>query len=108
MGHPQRRYAPEFKERCIRLAQLMRERDQRSIRSIAKELEIPANTLRMWVRQADVDSGRREGVTSDERAELVQLRRETRIQQEEIEILKKAEAFFARERARVRSRRSSS
>jgi transposase len=108
MGHSQRLYAPEFKERCIRLAQLMRERDQRSIRSIAKELEIPTNTLRRWVRQADIDSGRREGLTSDERAELVQLRRETRIQQEELEILKKAEAFFARERARARSRRSPS
>jgi transposase len=108
MGHPQRRYAPEFKERCARLALLMRERDRRSLRTIAEELEIPATTLARWVRQSDIDSGRREGLTSDERAELVQLRRETRIQQEEIEILKKAEAFFARERATIRSRRSSS
>lgn len=49
------------------------------------------------LRQVDVDSGRVEDLTSNERAELVRLRRETRVQAMEIEILKRASAFFARE-----------
>jgi transposase len=108
MSELQRRYAPEFKQRCVRFAQLLIERDNRSIRSIAAEIEIPVQTLRRWLAQDDVDQGRRSGLTSDEREELRRLRRETRIQQEEIAILKKAEAFFARERATLRSRRSGS
>ncbi len=106
MTTSQRRYAPEFKERTTRLAQTMQDQGRRSIRSIAEELDVPANTLRRWVRQAD--EGSRDGLTTDERAELSQLRKENRIQQEEIEILKKAEAFFARERATIRSKRSGS
>ena len=47
--------------------------------------------------QADVDAGRKEGLSSDERAELVRLRRENRVQEMEIEILKRASAYFARE-----------
>jgi transposase len=103
-----RRYGPEFRERCIRFAQLLIDRDNRSLRSIADELEIPTQTLRNWITQDDIDRGQRSGLTSDERDELRRLRHETRIQQEEIEILKKAEAFFARERAQVRARRSRS
>jgi transposase len=49
------------------------------------------------LKQDDIDAGRTEGVTSDERAELVRLRRELRVAQMEIEILKRASAYFARE-----------
>jgi transposase-like protein len=86
-------YPPEFKQRAVELA---RQRDK-PIAQIARDLGIAESGLRRWMAQADVDEGRREGLTSDERAELVRLRRETRVQAMEIEILKRASAYFARE-----------
>ncbi|MGH3143799.1 MAG: transposase, partial [Gaiellales bacterium] len=58
---------------------------------------ISESCLRNWMHRADADEGRRDGLTSDERAELVRLRRENRVQAMEIEILKRASAYFARE-----------
>ncbi|WP_083777867.1 hypothetical protein [Segniliparus rotundus] len=60
---------------------------------------INEQTLRNWAGRTDADEGRKEGLSSDERKELVELRRRNRVLETEIEILKKASAYFARENA---------
>jgi transposase-like protein len=86
-------HPPEFRKRVVELARLR----EKPIREIAKDLGISESCLRNWMSRADVDEGRKEGLTTDERAELVRLRRELRVKEMEIEILKRASAFFARE-----------
>ena len=88
VAHP-----PEFRQRAIELALL----GGKPVSQIARDLGISDSCLRNWVRQADIDRGPKEGLTSEERAELVRLRRENRIQVMEIEILKRASALFARD-----------
>jgi transposase len=88
------RYPEEFKAEAIRLA---RSSPERSIHQLAYELGIADQTLRNWIRQAKIDHGEREGLTTEEREELRRLRRENRILREERDILKKAAAFFAKE-----------
>ena len=88
------RYPEEFKAEAVQLAHSSPER---SIRQLAYELGIADQTLRNWIRQAEIDRGEREGLTTKEREELRRLRRENRILREEREILKKAAAFFAKE-----------
>jgi transposase len=81
----------------------------RSPESLAKEFEPSALSIRTWVRQADLDAGRRtDGVTTDERTELQRLRRENATLREEREILKKAAAWFARETSSIPPKGSSS
>lgn len=88
-----RSFTPEFKARTVELI----ESSGRSIRDVCRELDLTESAVRRWVEQAEVDRGRKEGVTSTEREELERLRRENRILKEEREILKKAAAFFATE-----------
>ena len=88
-----RPHPPEFRQRAIELARLK----EKPIAQIAVDLGISESCLRNWLHQADVDEGKAEGLSTDERAELVRLRRELRVKDMEIEILKRASAFFARE-----------
>lgn len=88
-----RPHPPEFKARAIALA---RER-AKPIAKIAEDLGISDSCLRAWLHQADVDEGKREGLTTEEHQELVRLRREVRTLKMEKEILGKAAAFFANE-----------
>ena len=88
-----RAYPEEFRQRAVELARLR----QQPITKLAAELGIAASALHRWIRQADIDDGEREGLTSDEREELVRLRRANRTLEMENEILKRAAAFFARE-----------
>ena len=84
---------PEFRRRAVELARL---RDK-PVAQIARDLGISESCLRRWMAQADVDEGHKTGLSTDERAELVRLRREKRVLEMENEILKRAAAFFARE-----------
>ncbi len=91
-------YHPEFRAQAVQLVK----DSGKTVRQIAVDLGISYESLRKWVRQADIDAGEREGLTSEEREELRRLRRENWVLREEREILKKAAAFFAQETKRTR------
>jgi len=88
-----RPHPPEFRRRAVELARLQ----EQPVAKIAEDLGISESCLRNWMAQADVDDGRRRGLTKEERAELVALRRKNRVLELEVEILKRASAYFARE-----------
>jgi transposase-like protein len=88
-----RPHPPEFRQRAVELARLR----EKPVAQIATDLGISDSCLRTWMAQADIDEGRREGLSSREREELVELRRVTRTLKLENEILKRAAAYFARE-----------
>ena len=87
------RYPAEFRQRAVELARLR----EKPVTQLATDLGVSDQALRNWLRQADIDEGRRAGLTNEERAELVRLRRANRVLEMENEILKRAAAFFARE-----------
>lgn len=87
-AHPE-----EFRRRAVQLARLR----EKPIAATARDLGISESCLRRWMDLADVEEGHKEGLTKDERAELVRLRREKRVLEMEVEILKRASAYFARE-----------
>lgn len=74
---------------------------QQPIAQIGKDLGIAESGLRRWMAQVDIDEGKREGLSSDERKELVELRRQKRVLEMEVEVevevLKRTSAYFARE-----------
>lgn len=96
-------YTPEYRKRIIELV-----RAGRSPEELSREFEPSSQTIRNWVAQAGIDEGIKEGLTTEERAELTKLRRENRVLREEREILKKAAAWFARESVSTPSKGSSS
>jgi transposase len=85
------RYPPEFKSEAVRLVRS----SGKSISTVAKELGVSDNSLRNWLRQAEIDEGNREGLTTDECEELKRLRRENKVLRQERDFLKKAAAFFS-------------
>lgn len=96
-------YPPDFRARVVELA-----RAGRSLSSLAKEFGVTDMSIRNWLRQADLDAGRRtDGLTTEERQELTRLRKEVARLREERDILEEATAWFARE-AGARKKRSDS
>jgi transposase len=93
-----KRYPRELQERAVRLVfeqEAQHESQWAAIEAIAPKVGCTTETLRRWVRQAERDQGRREGVTSSERDRLKELERENRELKRANEILRKASAFFA-------------
>jgi transposase len=90
-----RAFTPEFKAEIVELCQ----RGDRSVGQVARDFDLTETAVREWVKQAERDEGTRQdgGLTSSERKELAQLRAENRRLREDVEILKRATAFFAKE-----------
>jgi transposase len=93
MGKTRPAYPPAFKTEAVRLART----SGKKISEIARDIGVSDQSLRNWIAQADIDEGKAEGLTTDERAELRRLRSDNKVLREEREILKKAAAFFAKE-----------
>ena len=86
-----KKFPPEFKRDVVRVAR----RGDLSHAEVAADFDISVESVRRWVRQADVDDGVVDGQTSSEQNELVQLRRDKRRLEMENEILRRAAAYFA-------------
>lgn len=95
-ARPRRSFTPEFKAQTVELLRS----SGKSVGQICQELDLTETAVRRWLAQADIDAGRREGLSTDERAELSRLRRDNRVLREERDILRKAAAFFAKETTR--------
>ena len=96
----QRRYPPELRERAVRMVfETASERGERfgAVTRVAGQLGIGPESLRKWVHQAEVDGGKRSGLTTEERERMKQLERENRELRRANEILKSAAAFFGAE-----------
>ena len=92
------KFSPEVKERAVRLVlehQAEYASQYEAIRSVAGKIGCNAETLRGWVRQAERDTGKRPGLTTDERARMAALEREVKELRRANEILRKASAYFA-------------
>lgn len=86
-----KKFPPEFKQDVVRVAR----RGDLTAREVAVDFGVSLESVRRWVRQADVDDGVVAGQSSSERSEVVQLRREKRRLEMENEILRRAAAYFA-------------
>ena len=90
---PRRSFSDEYKAEVVALCRT----SGKPIAQVCRDLGISETAVRRWIAQAEIDAGRRPGLTTDEHAELVVLRKENRVLREERDILKRATAFFARE-----------
>jgi len=92
-SRPRRSFTKEFKAEVVALVR----QPGNTAASVARDLDLTETAVREWVKQADIDDGVRDGLSTDERAELARLRKENRDLQRDVEILKRATAFFAKE-----------
>jgi transposase len=90
---PRRSFTSEFKAEIVQRCSA----GDRTIPEVARDFDLTESTVRNWVQQAEIDAGDRDGLTSAEREELARLRRENRRLQADVELLKRATAFFVRE-----------
>ena len=90
-----KKFPPEFKRDVVAVAR----RGDLTLAEVAADFDVSIESVRRWMRQADVDDGVRDGLTSAEQSELVQLRRKTRRLEMEVEILRRATAYFAKDAA---------
>ena len=90
-----RSFTSEFKAQTVDLVRT----SGKPIAEVCRDLDLTETAVRRWVAQAEIDAGRREGLTTAERDELAQLRKEVRVLRQERDILAKATAFFAKETA---------
>jgi transposase len=90
-----KKYPPEFKADVARVAR----RGDLTIAEVAADFGVSVESVKRWKRQAEIDDGVVDGLTSAEQAELVQLRRKARRLEQENEILRRATAYFARDAA---------
>lgn len=90
---PRRSFTPEFKAEIVELCQ----RGDRSVGQVAKDFDLTETAVRLWVSQAGADAGTGSGLTTAEREELAALRRENRRLRQDVDVLKRATAFFANE-----------
>jgi transposase len=91
-----RQFSKQFKAETVALIRT----SGKSVPQVCRDLDLAESVVRRWLSQAEIDDGRREGLTTAEREELSRLRKEVRVLREERDILKKAAAYFARETTR--------
>ena len=90
---PRRSFTPEFKADIVDRCRA----GDRTIAQVARDFELTETAVRSWVKQAEIDAGDRAGLTTEERKELAELRRENRQLRDDVGILKRATVFFAKE-----------
>jgi transposase-like protein len=90
-----KKYPPEFKRDVARVAR----RGDMTLAEVAADFDVSLESVRRWKRQAEIDDGIVDGLTSAEQSELVQLRRRARRLEQEVEILRRATAYFAKDAA---------
>ena len=94
------RYPDELKQRAVKMVQELRTEDPTDhgvVTRVSKQLGVGTESLRQWVKQADVDAGKRQGLTSEEHQELTTLRKENRELKRSVDILQSAASFFGAE-----------
>lgn len=90
---PRRSFTDEYKAEVVQLCRS----GEKSIGAVCRDLDLVESVVRRWITQAEIDAGQRDGLTTEERAELRRLRKENRVLRQERDILKRATAFFAKE-----------